>query len=275
MTVQQYGWPYMQKELSAPQKPRSYKMARAVSALMLREMSTTYGRTNFGYLWAILEPVAGIVLLTFVFSFALRSPPLGTNFALFYASGILPFLAYTELSNKVATSLRFSKVLLTFPAVTYVDALLGRILLNAITQVMVIVVVLSALLSMYRIDVILDYPAILLSIAMAITLGVSVGVLNCFILSMFPVWERIWAILNRPMFFVSGIFFLFEDTPSNFSAIMWYNPLIHITGQMRRGIYQTYPGDYISPLYVFSLSGLFLAVGMVFLSRYHRKILNE
>lgn len=265
----------MLEKLSPPQKPRSYKMARAVSALMLREMSTTYGRTNFGYLWAILEPVAGIVLLTFVFTFALRSPPLGTNFALFYASGILPFLAYTDLSNKIATSLRFSKVLLTFPAVTYVDALLGRILLNAITQIMVMSVVLSALLLMYRIDVIIDYSAIVLSITMAITLGVSLGVLNCFILSMFPVWERIWAILNRPMFFISGIFFLFEDIPSNLSTFMWYNPIIHITGQMRRGIYQTYPGDYISPLYVFSISGIILALGVIFLSRYHRKILNE
>lgn len=244
-------------------------------ALMLREMSTTYGRTNFGYLWAVLEPVAGVILLTFVFSFALRSPPLGTNFALFYASGLLPFLAYTDLSNKVATSLRFSKILLTFPAVSYIDAIIGRALLNALTHVMVIAVVLIALIVVYRIDVILDYPAILLCIAMALALGTSVGIFNCFILSMFPIWERIWAILNRPMFFISGIFFLFDDVPEPFRSMIWYNPLMHITGQMRHGIYQTYSADYISVTYVFGISLLLTSIGLIMLSRYHRHILNN
>ena len=52
---------------------------QTVIALMLREMSATYGRSSLGYLWAILEPVAGIFLLTFVFSLAFcRSWPIWT-----------------------------------------------------------------------------------------------------------------------------------------------------------------------------------------------------
>ena len=56
-------------------------------ALIIREMATTYGTSPGGYLWALLEPVAGIALLTFVFTLALDTPPLGQNFAFFYASG--------------------------------------------------------------------------------------------------------------------------------------------------------------------------------------------
>ena len=49
-------------------------MPRIVMALMLREMATTYGRSAGGYLWAILEPILGIALLSVIFSLALARP---------------------------------------------------------------------------------------------------------------------------------------------------------------------------------------------------------
>ena len=61
----------------------SFRFVRTILALILREMSTTYGRSAGGYIWAVLEPAAGIALLAFAFSLALRAPSLGTNFALF------------------------------------------------------------------------------------------------------------------------------------------------------------------------------------------------
>ena len=113
------------------------RTGRTVMALMLREMSSTYGRNAAGYLWAVAEPIGGVVLLTVVFSLALRAPSLGDNFALFYASGMLPFSLYNDLANKVGRSIGFSKQLLFYPGVTYADAILARILLNTLTQIMI------------------------------------------------------------------------------------------------------------------------------------------
>ncbi len=61
---------------------------RAVMALILREMATSYGRSPGGYAWAVLEPLAGIALLTVVLSVAFHAPPLGSSFALFYIFGL-------------------------------------------------------------------------------------------------------------------------------------------------------------------------------------------
>ena len=110
---------------------------RAVSALILREVSTTYGRSPGGYVWAVLEPAAGIALLTLIFSVGFRSPPLGTNFALFYAAGLLPFLMYSDISGKLGQTIQFSRALLAYPRVTFLDALMARFLLNMMTQLVV------------------------------------------------------------------------------------------------------------------------------------------
>ena len=91
-------------------------------ALVVREMSTKFGRSYGGYLWAIAEPLGGIVLLTVAFSLAVRRPPLGTNFPLFYATGIIPFFLFTGVASGVATAITTNRGLLHYPVVTPLDA---------------------------------------------------------------------------------------------------------------------------------------------------------
>lgn len=260
---------------SYPQRPRKFRTARTVSALVLREMSTTYGRTSLGYLWALMEPVAGIMLLTLVFSITFHAPPLGTNFALFYASGLMPFMMYMDLSGKIATSLRFSQPLLFYPGVTFVDAILARVVLNIFTELMVFTLVMSGIIIGMDVDVILDVPAILYGIAMAFALAIGVGTMNCFLLTMFPVWERAWAILNRPLLIVSCVLFTLDSVPQPFQDFLWWNPLVQIVGQVRSGIYPTYDANYVSALYVFGVSGVLLAAGLLLLDRYKSYLIND
>ncbi|MEO1188152.1 MAG: ABC transporter permease [Pseudomonadota bacterium] len=261
--------------VSTKPRTRSFGTLRSVSALVLREMATTYGRSPGGYVWAVLEPVGAIAILTLAFSVLLRSPSLGTNFALFYATGYLPFALYAVLSAKIAQAIRFSRPLLAYPSVTYVDAILGRLVLNLLTQIMVFYIVMTGLHVVYDLRTVLDLPAIMLSLAMATALGVGVGVINCFLMSILPVWENIWQIVNRPLFIISGVLFIYEDLPRVAQNILWYNPLVHVTGVMRTGFYPTYDATYVSLSYVFGVSLVLTVLGMVLLGRFHRLILNE
>lgn len=242
---------------------------------MLREMATTYGRSALGYIWAVAEPVAGIMLMSLIFSLAFRAPPLGTNFPIFYATGYLPFVMYMDISAKMAVSIRFNKPLLFYPGVTFVDALLARFLLNALTQVMVVYVVLGALVLAYDPDVSFAFDWIMLSLLGAAILGVGVGTLNCFMFSYFPSYERLWAVVNRPMFIVSGIFFTFESVPQPFRDWLWWNPLVHIIGMMRRGFYSYYEAPYVSLVYVYGLGLLLMLVGLALLRRHYREFINS
>ncbi len=257
------------------QRPRRHKTPRVVAALMLREMATTYGRSPGGYVWAVLEPVGAIALLTLVFSLALRSPSLGDNFPLFYATGYLPFSLYMGLSQKIASSIRYSKALLAYPAVTFADALVARFTLNVITQMMVFSLVIAGIAVAYDLRLSIEVPTAVLALAMAALLGFGVGSLNCFISSMVPVWESVWAIAMRPVFLLSGIFFLYEDLPESFREVVWWNPLFQITGLMRSAFYPTYDAAYVSVAYVLGIGATCLFFGLLLLGRYHRDILSN
>lgn len=245
---------------------------RPIIALILREMASTYGRSPGGYLWAILEPVGGVALLSIVFSLALRSPSLGTNFAYFYATGLIPFTIYQSVSNQTATAIRYSQALLAYPAVTFMDALLARFLLNILTQLLVFCIVIFGIVQVYDLNPILDWGAIFTAIAMIVALSFAVGTMNCFLFSIMPMWERVWAILNRPMFIVSGIFFIPENVPERMRDAFMLNPVAHLVSGMRKGFYANYEGKYVDPLYVFMIATVLSILSLLFLLRYHKDI---
>lgn len=257
------------------QRGRSFASLRSIAALVLREMSTTYGRSPGGYVWAILEPVAGIALLSLIFSYGFRNPALGTNFALFYATGLVPLVFFNTISARVGLAVLYSRQLLAYPSVTFVDAILGRFLLNALTQVMVAYVIFAGIIYLFDVRVILNFPAIAASIAMSSALALGIGTLNCFLFTRFPVWQQVWSILTRPLFLISCVFMLFDQIPSWARDWLWYNPIIHAVGMMRHGFYSTYHAPYVSVAYVMGVSLLCGAAGLLLLFRHQYELLER
>ena len=57
----------MSKLPQDPMRANRFRMPRTIVALVLREMATTHGRSPGGYVWAVLEPVAALIVMTVVF----------------------------------------------------------------------------------------------------------------------------------------------------------------------------------------------------------------
>ncbi|MDT1060365.1 ABC transporter permease [Paracoccus sp. CPCC 101403] len=250
-------------------------MPRILTALILREMTTTYGRSAGGYAWAILDPVLGIVLLSVIFSMFLAKPGLGSNFPLFYATGFLPFAMFSDLTNKVASSIRYSRPFLAYPSVTFIDAILARIILNTLTHMTVITIVIGGIFVLYRMPIVVNLAEFFEGMLMIVAISVGVGTLNCYLLTTFPVWERVWQIITRPLFLASGVFFLYDKMPYEAQHILWFNPILHCIAQLRRGVYPVYDAEFVSPFYVFGISIVLLLFGLLLLERNHRDMLER
>jgi capsular polysaccharide transport system permease protein len=253
---------------------RRFASLRTITALVMREMATSYGRSPGGYLWAVLQPVAGVALLTVLFSLALRNPPLGVSFPLFYATGMVPFLMYLGISAKIGAAIQYSRPLLAYPSVTFMDAILARFLLNMLTEVMVAYIIFVGILLLFDTRAILDLPSIALALGLSGVLALGVGTLNCYLFTRFPIWQQVWAILMRPMFLISCVLMIFDSLPRFAREILWYNPIVHLVGLMRRGFYASYDAPYASPVYVLTVSGLCFVMGLILLRHNQYKLLN-
>jgi capsular polysaccharide transport system permease protein len=244
-----------------------FQRPRVLFALVVREMGTKFGRSYGGYLWAVAEPLGGIVLLTIAFSIALRSPPIGTNFALFYATGIIPVFLFNRVSNAVAAAISTNQGLLRYPVVTPLDAVFGKFVLEFLTAFVVGVLLFAGIILWFNLPVSLSPGAAFVGFTMAGLLGLGVGTLNCVLFGFFPTWRHVWNVLTRPLFLVSGLFYTFESLPANLQAVLWYNPLIHVVGRMRSGFYGSYEAAYVVEAYPLGVAGTAFVIGAYLLRR--------
>jgi capsular polysaccharide transport system permease protein len=222
-----------------------------------------------------LEPIGIIAVFTLAFSVIFKQPPLGDSFPLFYATGYIPFGMYNSAQSKISSSIVQNKALLFYPAVTHTDVVLGRFILIALTEFTVALIVFSGLLLYSDMNSVASFPHVFMALGLALVLGASVGLMNATLFEIFPSWRSIWKILTRPMFFISAVFYLFDTLPSNFQAVLWWNPLIHIIGSLRVGFYPEYEGAYISWLYVIMLALVLMTVGLVNLRTSNKFIINN
>jgi len=274
MTIQNDSFDTRRLRSTRDRLPRAASL-RTIAALVLREMSVTYGRTPGGYVWAVLEPALGLALLVFVFSAGFRTPPLGTNFAIYYASGLLPFFTFMNISMKVQQAINYSNQLLNYPRVTFMDALLARLVLGVLTQLAVSVLIFTFILTMYETRTVLRLDLLLNAYAMAITLGFGVGVLNCLLVSRHAIWGTVWSVITRPLLFVSGVIFLHDSIPEPYRTWLEWNPLVHVTGEARRAFYYSYTGGYVDPVFAYGVAAICAAVGLLMLQSYYRDLLER
>lgn len=259
-----------------PQSPaHRFRMARVILALVLREMSTTYGRSPGGYVWAILQPVGIILILAVGFSLVLRAPSLGTSFLLFYASALLPLRMFQDMSLNVGAAVSFNRALMEYPRVTIMDAVLARAILVLLTQTVVSALIFTGIFLVEDIPETINLPPIVTAFALAAFLGFGFGMFNCYAMVAFPVWKTLWGVLTRPLILVSGVFYLYEDLPRGIQDLLWYNPLLHIAGLAREGVYSIYQPGYISIILIAGTALAPMFLGTLLLFRFGRSMLYK
>ena len=264
----------------APEKLRPVRFPRgttirAVWALLMREMATNNARAFGGVLWAFLQPVLAILFLTAIFSAGFKTPPVGTSFALFYASGFLPFTMYAALASQLGTAVQGNRRLLTFPRITLLDAILARVIFTVLVQLIVTVALYALILSIWDTKAHIVFAPLVLSLGLAVVLGIGVGCLNAYLFAVFPTYRLIWSILTQPLFLVSCIIFPYSAIPQPFDQWLWWNPLIHVVGVSRSGFYHRYDIHHVEVLYPLGVGAVTCILGLMLLSQGRGRLLRR
>lgn len=191
---------------------------RVVATLILRETRATFGTSHLGYLWAIITPVASIALLTVVFSFAARHPPFGTSLALFFATGIIVLQLVVRLAESLMTAIEANRALLAYPPIKRTDVLFARAILIVLTYLVIAVIIYAGLIALDLATLPAHPDAMLLAFASAVLLGLGLGLINAMILKHWDSWRRIMPLLTKPLFFISGVFFVPDYLPPRSST---------------------------------------------------------
>lgn len=240
---------------------------RVVGALLIREMSTRFGSKPGGYVWAIIDPAGHIAFMSLIFMAITHTPALGKSFALFFATGYLAFQFYAAMAGFLNGAIKANRTLLSYPNVAPIDTIVARYILQVGTTSVVSFCVLGVILLTVDQPVYLNWPAIIEAAFAATVLGLGIGIFNNVATLRFPLYEQVFNIINRPMFLISGVFFLPDALPAPIRDIVLLNPLVHVVMLFRKGFYPEYRADMMNMTYLYSFALTILFMGLLLFTR--------
>lgn len=241
-------------------------MARVIFAIMIRESRTRYGSSNIGYAWAIIDPLVTLAVFVGIFSLLGRSSPIPAPVTVFFLTAIVPLFFWRGAVSQSTSAVSASLGLLSYPQVMPTDVIIGRLLLEAATTVVVFVLLLIGLNLLVGVSPTWffgDPPQLLIA-----CLGLLYFTFGCCFFSsslgrILPVWGNIWGYMGRPIWFLSGIFFTLEQLPTALREYMAYNPVAHIVEWLRVVMIPTFESDAYSILYPMAFATIALIIGLV------------
>lgn len=246
---------------------------RVVRALVIREMRTRFGEARLGYGWAILEPVLHIALLSVVFALVMHGrPPIGSEFFIFYFTGLLPYHVFVHASSAMAHAITGNAPLLQLPLVTTFDVILARGLLEFVTDVVVAILLLAgfAVLGLQAAPAQFVTPAVALVATAA--LGFGIGFVNAVATVFVRSWERLYAQVARALYFASGIFYVPAAMPDWVRDLLSWNPLLHAIDWFRSGFFDTYQPHWLDRNYLLLSAVLAMLTGLALHGAFRRKL---
>lgn len=247
-------------------------MCRVNLALVLRETKTRYGRYQIGYMWAFLEPILLIIVLSIVFTYVRMREPSGMPLAQFLITGIVPFMLFRDIVTQSMTGVRRNLQLLYFPQVQIIDFFTARTLLEFSTTLIVLPTILFLVAFTGHENVVIqNLLGVFFSLILISVFGFGIGIGLGALVPLFPSLQLIaQAVYLRPLFFLSGVIFTIDMIPEGVRQYALLNPILQIIEYMRSSYFFSYESTYVDFKYLFFTILGTLLVGLLLQRAFRR-----
>ena len=220
---------------------------RVIGALMLRELSTRFGRENIGFLWIMGEPLLFAVLVGLLWR-AMKGPTeYGIDILAFVVSGYIPLVMFRSTVNRAVNSLNVNGSLMYHRQVKIVDIILVRFLIELIGHMMAYLFIALALGAFGFFPWPHDVGFMMLGWVYYALFTFSVALVVAPLSEMSEVLEKIIPVTTYLMVPFSGAFFLVSALYADAANVVLYSPPVHGMEMMRYGIF----GPSVDPQYDF------------------------
>lgn len=204
-------------------------------ALVLRDLRTRYAGSSAGLLWAVVNPLVQIAILTMVFSTVLHvqlGGPTAVPFPIVLAWGLFPWLGFQEGVGRATTALVDNGVMVKRMAFPPAILLVQPVLSAAVQEVVALGLLLLAM-PLLGVAVAPTAPLCLVPLGLQVGLAVGVG----WILGVLHVYIRdtaqVVVAALQAWFYLTPIVYTADSAPSALQSLLSLNPLLGIVENFR------------------------------------------
>lgn len=218
---------------------------RVIGALMIRELTTRFGRENIGFLWVMVEPLLFAVLVGLLWR-AMKGPlEYGVDIIAFVVTGYIPLVFFRSSVSRAVSSFTANGSLMYHRQIKVLDLILVRFLIELIGHMMAYLVIALALGAFGLFPRPHDLGFLLLGWAYYGLFTFAITLVIAPLSEMSDVLEKVIPVTTYLMVPFSGAFYLVSALYPDAAAVVLYSPPVHGMEMMRYGVF----GPSIDPRY--------------------------
>ncbi len=238
--------------------------------LTKRDFQTRYVKNWLGIIWAIIEPLAFMFILAFVFGIGLRSSRdmNGIPFIAYLITGLNIHLFFSNTLSSSSTILRQNSFLIR--RVNFNVTLLPfiKILSNVFLQ-LILVLVMSCILLLFKVPFSPHWFWFLYYLLCASCLLMGLSLIVSAVSLFVPDIAHIVVIAVRLLFYLSPVIWQIDQFPEKFHFYLKLNPMYYIiTGYQNSFLF--HKGIWQEPrlsIYFWGLTLFFVILGFIFFNK--------
>jgi len=248
---------------------------RVIGALMIRELSTRFGRENFGFLWMMFEPLLFPALVAMVWRLLKGSEDHGISVIAFVVTGYVPLTLFRHAVGRSLGVITANGGLMYHRQISLLDFIFVRFLIEMIGAMMAFVLIASVLIYFGVFPVPAD-PGLMIGgwlIYSLITLSI------CLVLAplseVSSLLEKLIPVTTYVMIPFAGTFNLVSWLdPSLRNAMMW-SPFVDAMEMIRSGVFGNRIHAYYNVWIPLAESMVCFMIGLVLCRVIRRKLVVE
>lgn len=210
---------------------------RLIRAIMQRELRSRYTGDKVGYAWSLLIPLMWILLIWAFFQMFRRPVPIDTDAGSFIFTGVIPYVSFRFTLSAVMRSKLTYHNLFIMPRVSPEIVCFSVALLEVANAFFIYGIVLTGNWVFYGPLEISQPSMIIFGLFLACLLGSTLAYMVVSLIPNVRFALRAMQIVVRPIFYLSGVFYIVAELPNNLQEWLWFNPLIHAVEIVRTGAF--------------------------------------
>ncbi|WP_396595221.1 ABC transporter permease [Brevundimonas sp. R86498] len=248
---------------------------RIIGALLMREMTTRFGREGLGFVWMIAEPL--IFCLGVLFMWTLIKPAYehGIRLGPLVMTGYMSLLLYRHMIAFSMGAVEANIGLLHHRQIGILHIFLARNFMEFCGSTVALVIVYIVLIALGQVGLPKDWLLLYAGWLMVGWVGFGVAVTLAGLAMRYEIMERLVPVISYAMIPLSGAFFMVAWIPERYREAFLLVPLPHGIEMVRGGVLGEFVHTYYHPAYAFAFGGVLIGAGLILLADVKTRIVIE
>lgn len=242
------------------------RQTRVIGALVMREMTTRYGRQGLGFAWVMGEPLIFCFGVLILWTATKPAYEHGIRLAPFVMTGYMSLILIRHFIALMSSAIQANLGLMYHRQVAPLHLLLARALLEFGGATGAFMVVYAVLLALGQVSLPHDYLLLYCGWLLLAWTATGFALVMSGLAMRYEIMERLVPVISYVLIPISGAFYMVSWLPAAAREYVMYIPFVHGIEMLRAGVFGEFVPTHYNVPYALFIGAIMNIVGLLIIS---------